>query len=37
MYNPTVQNGVIKAGILTPDGKGFVNPFTALTGIASGT
>lgn len=37
MYNPTVQNGVIKDGILTPDGQGFVNPFTTLTGIASGT
>jgi ABC-type branched-subunit amino acid transport system substrate-binding protein len=37
MYNPTVQNGVIKGGILTPDGKGFVNPFTTLTGMASGT
>lgn len=34
MYNPTVQNGVVKNQILTSDGKGFVNPFTTLTGIA---
>jgi branched-chain amino acid transport system substrate-binding protein len=27
IFNPTVQNGVIKNGSVEPDGKGFVNPF----------
>jgi branched-chain amino acid transport system substrate-binding protein len=31
MFNPTVTNGVFENGAVQPDGKGFVNPFTALT------
>jgi ABC-type branched-subunit amino acid transport system substrate-binding protein len=27
MYSATVQTGVVKDGVLEPDGKGFVNPF----------
>jgi hypothetical protein len=28
MFSATVQNGITKNGILQPDGKGFLNPFT---------
>jgi ABC-type branched-subunit amino acid transport system substrate-binding protein len=28
IVNPTVQDGVLKNGVLTPNGKGFTNPFT---------
>jgi branched-chain amino acid transport system substrate-binding protein len=27
IFSPTVNNGVVKNGVLQPDGKGFVNPF----------
>ncbi len=30
ILNPTAQYGVIQGGALTPDGKGFQNPFTDL-------
>jgi branched-chain amino acid transport system substrate-binding protein len=30
MYNPTVQNGIVRNGVLVADGKGFINPFTKL-------
>ena len=36
IYNPTVQNGVVKNGVLVPNGKGFLNPFTELTHYAAG-
>jgi branched-chain amino acid transport system substrate-binding protein len=36
IYNPTVQNGVVKNGVLVPNGKGFLNPFTELTKYAAG-
>jgi ABC-type branched-subunit amino acid transport system substrate-binding protein len=29
MFSATVQNGVVKGGVPQPDGKGYVNPFTA--------
>ena len=28
MFSPWVQNGVVKSGVVQPDGKGYVNPFT---------
>jgi branched-chain amino acid transport system substrate-binding protein len=30
IYNATVENGVLKDAVIVSDGKGFVNPFTAL-------
>jgi branched-chain amino acid transport system substrate-binding protein len=30
IYNPTVQNGTVTGGKVLADGKGFINPFTAL-------
>lgn len=30
LLNPTVQFGVLQNGVIKPDGKGFVNPFTLL-------
>jgi ABC-type branched-subunit amino acid transport system substrate-binding protein len=30
ILNPTITYGVVKNGVLTPDGQGFVNPFTSL-------
>jgi branched-chain amino acid transport system substrate-binding protein len=35
IYNPTVQNGVVKNGVLVPNGKGFLNPFTELASHAT--
>jgi len=35
IYNPTVQNGVVKNGVLVPNGKGFLNPFTELANYAT--
>jgi branched-chain amino acid transport system substrate-binding protein len=29
MFSATVDNGVVKSGVVQPDGKGFVNPFTS--------
>jgi branched-chain amino acid transport system substrate-binding protein len=31
VLNPTVQDGVIESGVIKANGKGFINPFTALT------
>jgi branched-chain amino acid transport system substrate-binding protein len=31
MFNPTVTNGVFQNGAVQPDGKGFINPFMALS------
>jgi branched-chain amino acid transport system substrate-binding protein len=35
IFNPTVQDGVVTNGVIQANGKGFVNPFTALAGLAS--
>jgi branched-chain amino acid transport system substrate-binding protein len=35
IFNPTVQNGVVKNGVLVPNGKGFLNPFTELASYAT--
>jgi hypothetical protein len=34
MDNPTIQIGSVKNGIATADGRGFINPFTALKAFA---
>ena len=33
MPNPTIANGTLEDGKIIPDGKGFVNPFTALAAM----
>jgi branched-chain amino acid transport system substrate-binding protein len=30
IYNPTVQNGVVRDGVIVADGAGFFNPFSSL-------
>ncbi|MFF3872196.1 ABC transporter substrate-binding protein [Streptomyces sp. NPDC001978] len=35
IYNPEVENGSVKNGVIVTDGKGFVNPFAELAKLKS--
>jgi ABC-type branched-subunit amino acid transport system substrate-binding protein len=36
IYNAFVENGTLRNGVIDPDGKGFVNPFTKLASHSGG-